>query len=181
MLASDEHPAFSGNWRLNEELSDDARERMRETMRARRRGDFGRPGGGSPGEPAAGTESWRRAGEMRDRLRQMEEGIRRLRIEQSASEMIIRNALDREQKFILDGQARTRQGGFGPVETRAAWKRRSLVITDTPERGARVTRTYFFKRDDPHLYVMTKVEGRGPVFDYQRVYDRVSEEGSEEP
>jgi xanthine/CO dehydrogenase XdhC/CoxF family maturation factor len=167
-----ERPDFTGGWRLNEELSDDARQKLREAFVARMR-DRG-PGGrrGAPGGRR------RPAGEMRDRLRRMEKGIQRLTIAHDEDAVVIRNAIDREHRVVADGRTRTREGGFGPVETRAEWKRRSLVIVDRPEQGAVVTRTYFHRRDDPHLYVNVKVEGRGPVFEYLRVYDRVEEEGS---
>ena len=95
--------------------------------------------------------------------------------------MTIRNAVDREYVVVADGRKHTREGAFGPVETQSKWKKRSLVIIDKPERGAMVTRTYFYRRDDPRLYVMVKVEGRGPVFEYQRVYDRAVVEDPQEP
>jgi hypothetical protein len=181
VTAGDEHPDFSGTWLLNEELSDDARKLVREAILARRGQGMGEPGRGRPGGPGGDRGSWSRMGEMRDRMRQMEEGIQRLTIAQSESEMTIRNAIDREYVIFADSRKRTRKGAFGPVETQATWKKRSLVIIDEPEQGAMVTRTYFYRRDDPHLYVMVKVEGRGPVFEYQRVYDRAAEESPEKP
>jgi hypothetical protein len=181
VAAGDEHPDFSGTWLLNEELSDDAREKIREAIVARRQQGMGEPGRGRPGGPGGGRGGWSRMGEMRDRMRKMEEGIQRLTIAQSASELTIRNAIDREFAILTDGSKRTREGAFGSVETHAKWKKRSLVIIDEPEQGARVTRTYFYRRNDPHLYVMVKVEGRGPVFEYQRVYDRAAQEDPEKP
>jgi len=179
--AGDERPDFSGTWLLNEELSDDARKLVRDAIRARRGQGMGEPGRGDPGGAGGRTGAWSRMGEMRERMREMEEGIQRLTIVQSASELTIRNAIDREHVIVADGQKRTREGAFGSVETQARWKKRSLVIVDKPEQGATVTRTYFYRRDDPHLYVMVKVEGRGPVFEYQRVYDRAALEEPEKP
>jgi hypothetical protein len=181
VAAGDEHPDFSGTWLLNEELSDDAREKIREAIVARRRGGMGEPGRGRPGGPGGGEGGWSRMGEMRDRMRKMEEGIQRLTIAQSASELTIRNAIDREYAIVADGRKRSREGAFGSVESQATWKKRSLVIVDRPEQGAMVTRTYFYRRNDPHLYVMVKVEGRGPIFEYQRVYDRAATEDPEKP
>lgn len=176
--SGEDHPDLSGTWLLNEELSDDARKLVRDAIRSRRGQGMGEPGRGGPG---GGTGAWSRMGEMRERMRQMEEGIQRLTIVQSASEVTIRNAIDREHVIVADGQKRTREGAFGSVETQARWKKRGLVIVETPEQGATVTRTYFYRRDDPRLYVMVKVEGRGPVFEYQRVYDRAAVEDPEGP
>jgi hypothetical protein len=166
-------PNFSGTWQLNEELSDDIREKIGEAIRARMRGG-GMGGRGGPGGPPDGGG---RMGQARERMKQMQEGMQRLTIAQTESELTVTNAIDREQRFFTDGRKQTREGGFGPVEFEATWKKRSLVVIEKPEaEGATVTRTYFFRRDDPHLYVNVKVEGRGPVFDYQRVYDRTPQE-----
>jgi hypothetical protein len=168
-LAADKaRPDFSGTWQLNEQQSDDIREKIREAIRARMRGG-GMGGRGGPGEPGGGG----RMGQARERMRRMQEGMQRLTIAQTESEMTVTNAVERKQSFFTDGRTQTREGGFGPVKFEANWKKRSLVVIEKPEtEGATVTRTYFFRRDDPHLYVNVKVEGRGPVFDYQRVYDR---------
>jgi len=177
LAADGKRPDFSGAWQLNEELSDDIRAKMRDAIRSRMRGG----GMGGRGGPGGGGDRGGRMGQARDRMRQMQEGMQRLKIAQTESEMIVVNAIDREQRFFTDGRRQTREGGFGPVEFEANWKKRSLVVIEKPEaEGAIVTRSYFFRRDDPHLYVHVKVEGRGPVFEYQRVYDRSEPSGPEE-
>lgn len=175
VAADKERPDFSGAWELNGELSDDIREKMGEAIRARMRGGGmgGMGGRGGPGGPEGGG----RMGQARERMKQMQEGMQRLTIVQTESVMTVTNAIEREQRIFTDGRTQTREGGFGPVEFEANWKKRKLIVIEKPEtQGATVTRTYFFRRDDPHLYVNVKVEGRGPVFDYQRVYDRTRTE-----
>ncbi len=159
-------PDLSGNWQLDKELSDDPRAKIREAIEARRAAGGGGSRAGQPG-------GFRRLSELRRRMEQLEQGMQRLTISQSAAEVVIRNADDREQKLVPDGQSRIREGGFGPVETRAEWTSGGLVVTDRGQGGGTVSRTYAFKPTDPHLHVMLRIEGRGPAIDYHQVYARV--------
>lgn len=157
---------FSGNWQLNEDLSEDPRSEMRERMEARG-GGMGRGGGGmgrggGMGDPEA----------MRDRMRRMEQGSKTLTILHVEPELTVRTADDRERVIYTDGRKQVRTGGVGPVETRAKWKKGKLVVRDRMETGMTITRTFFYVPEDRHLYVDTEIEGRGPSFRLQRVYDR---------
>ncbi len=108
----------------------------------------------------------------RDRMRRMEQGSQTLTILHVEPELTIRTADDRERLIYTDGRKQARTSGVGPVETRAKWKKGKLVVRDRMETGMTITRTFFYVPEDPHLYVDTEIEGRGPSFRFQRVYDR---------
>ena len=164
---------FSGNWQLNEDLSEDPRSEMRERMEARG-GGMGRGGGGmGPGGGGMGRGGGMGDPEaMRDRMRRMEQGSKTLTILHVEPELTVRTADDRERVIYTDGRKQVRTGGVGPVETRAKWKKGRLIVRDRMETGMTITRTFFSLPDDPHLYVDTRIEGRGPSLQFHRVYDR---------
>ncbi len=165
---------FSGTWQLNEDLSEDPQSKMRERMESRRAGGMG-PGGGRMGRGGGSRGRGPGGGDpgvTRDRMRRMEQGSETLTILHVEPQMMILTADDRERLIYTDGRKQMRTGGVGPVETRAKWKKDKLIVRDRMETGRTITRTFFYLPQDPHLYVDTEIEGRGPSFRLQRVYDR---------
>ncbi len=165
---------FSGTWQLNEDLSEDPRSKMGERM-GRGGGGMGRGGGGmgrGGGGMGRGGGGMGDPEPMRDRMRRMEQGSETVTILHVEPQMTIRTADGRERLIYTDGRKQERTGGVGPVETRAKWKKDRLIVRDRMETGMTITRTFFYVPEDRHLYVDTEIEGRGPSFRFQRVYDR---------
>ena len=69
--------------------------------------------------------------------------------------------------------------GGGAVELSSQWASGEFFVTRAVEGGGKVTEIYYRQRDDPHLYVVVRVQG-GPVrrkIEFRRVYDPVTAPG----
>ena len=185
-----ERSDFTGTWQLDEELSDDPREKMREAMRDRgggRGGGFGRRGGGRGGgfggRGSSGGE--RGGGPMRD----LAQGAEQLTITHQEPSFRVVDAAERERLVSTDGEAHELTTPAGDlVELSAEWKRgdRLELVMERPERP-KMTETYELVAEGTRLYVTIEIEGQGrrPSLEFRRVYDRILpdeepvEEGSE--
>jgi hypothetical protein len=168
---------LSGTWKLNRDLSDDPREKMRE---ARESGGGGgaRGGGGFGGHRGGG-----RGGGFRGRRRDAEpeggsgdvEDVTRafetLSIVHRDPELRITDGIGREHVLSTDDRRIEEERSAGTVKIRARWKDGHVVVTTTPEHGPTLTETYAVTADGSVLTVTTKVEGRGRTFEFRRVYD----------
>ena len=196
-VRADERPNFSGTWQLNEELSEDPREKMREQ---RSRGGFGRggagggfgrggagggfgrggagggfgrggAGGGSGGGQGQGQRQGRGGGQG------LGQGAERLEIVHDGASFSVTDAAERSRQVEIDGevQALTSPNG-GSIELSGEWKRGDRVELNMqrPERPA-ITETYELIADGARLYVDVEIEssGRRPALKFRRVYDRV--------
>ena len=174
---------FSGEWRLNEELSDDPREKMQEMMSARRSGrgggrggqtggGCGRRGGGSgadgPGGGGMSEDGQRRRSPFGD-----PEAVRHLSIEYDAPRLTIIDAAERGRVLYTDGRKVNRDYGEGRlVEVKARWKKGVLEVERKGERGTQRER-YRLSEDGQRLTIESRIEmGRMGKIEIERVYDR---------
>jgi hypothetical protein len=171
-----EKPSFSGTWQLNEDESDDPREKMQE-MRAKR-GGMGGPGGGgsSMGGPGGGMGG--RGGEGSGSGEVMGQGLTRLEIRHEEPRLLVIDADDRDRTIYTDGRKVKRDSERGLVEVQAKWKKDKLVVERKQGRGGTLKETYELSPNGDQLYVTTKMGGRMGSMKFRRVYDAVSEDSS---
>lgn len=65
--------------------------------------------------------------------------------------------------------------GGGAVETSSLWASGEFFVTRAVDGGGKITEIYYRQPDDPHLYVVVRVQG-GPMhrkIEFRRVYDPV--------
>jgi hypothetical protein len=70
--------------------------------------------------------------------------------------------------------------GGGAIQLSSLWASGEFFVTRAVEGGGKVTEVYYRQPDDPHLYVVVRVQG-GPVrrkIEFRRVYDPVTSPGS---
>ena len=180
-----EQPDFSGTWKLNQELSENPREKMAESMSKGRGGEGGGRGGGGMGGGMRGGGGGRGGGRegMEERLGEREARIQQIVIDHEDPTFRIRFADDIETTFYTDGRM-TEDLEAGLLEATASWKkgRRIEIERDSPQGGA-ITEKYELSEDGSQLFVKTKMEGSGrmPKITFQRVYDQVTDAFQEDP
>lgn len=199
---------LSGTWQLNEDASEDPREKMSEVMDKRSGrgpggtkeqgggGGFGggRSGGGGFGGGGPGSRGGvkDRGGdgaeggnddseEMRERIEQRRQALAQMDISQNAESVIVVDGNGEEQVLYTDGRTAdyfTDRGDLAAASSR--WKGGLLVVRVKGEH-AKATETWELGGgEDQQLYVTVKTEGgRMPGFEYRRVYDRVVEPAPE--
>ena len=153
-LAAD-RPDFSGSWQLNEELSENPRDKMMEKMRG---------SGGGGGEE-----------EMQTRLQSMAERVQELEILHQEPERVIEFADGSSRTIFTDGQVVTDDFAGGVFEGKGKWKGDSQVVFKSESAaGSKVTEIYELNETGDMLFLTTKMEGDGrrPSISFRRVYDR---------
>ena len=144
---------LSGRFALNKQLSDDAREKMRE---ASEKG--GGPGagarGGSPMAPGGGPSGTRRApgaggpggppgigsDSSREAMRSLLEPAEEIVVSQSASELTIEETFGRSRRLHPDGKTYKTDNGNG--EVKSYWKDGKLRVETRGAGGASVTESW---------------------------------------
>lgn len=186
-----ERPDFSGHWRLNTFISDDPIEEMnkatREMLRSERISERGprRLGRGGLGVGNVMRGETGARGEREDveiRFQNIQLSARTLEITHEEPELIIRYPGGREVTLFTDGRVEKREWGFGPVETRARWKKKGkLVVKSTDDEGRTTTEKYELTFEGKQLKLVTDVEGHRPApsFNYTRFYDLTPPEKTE--
>ena len=174
-LAAD-RPDFSGSWQLNEELSENPRDKMMEKMRGSGGGSRGgggkgggRRGGGGRGGGGGGEE------EMQTRLQSMAERVQELEILHQEPELVIEFADGSSRTIFTDGQVVTDDFAGGVFEGKGKWKGDSQVVFKSESAaGSKVTEIYELNETGDMLFLTTKMEGDGrrPSISFRRVYDR---------
>jgi hypothetical protein len=166
-LAAD-RPDFSGNWQLNEELSENPREKMMEKMRGSGGGSRGR--GGAGGMRSGGSQE-----DMRSRYQSMAERVQELEILHQEPELVIEFADGSSRTIFTDGQVVTDDFAGGVLEGKGKWKGDSQVVFKSESAvGSKVTEIYELNETGDMLFLTTKMEGDGrrPSISFRRVYDR---------
>jgi len=187
-----ERPDFSGSWRLNEELSENPRDKMEEMGGGGRgRGGMGggssgggmgggdRQGGGGPGGRGGGSRE-----DMQARFQARIERIETLEILHQDPEMVIGFADGSNRTIYTDGQATPDDLEAGVFEGKGKWKNNSQVIFKAESaNGGKATEIYELDEAGDMLLVTTKVEGDGrrPGISFKRVYERALADSSAEP
>ncbi len=167
---------LSGRFALNKELSDDARQKMREAAErgarslppgggppGARRGPSGGPGDPPGGAPDSSPEA------MRSLLEPAEEIV----VTQSASEIAIEEAFGRSRRLHPDGRTYKTDNGNGEVKT--YWKDGKLRVETRGASGASVSESWERVPDRSRLILMVRIEG-GPAgkLELKRIYDRAA-------
>jgi hypothetical protein len=182
--------AFVGRWILDEDLSEDPRQKMQQAMQERRRGGGGGPGGwGGLGMPAGGRGGWpggggRGGGRGMGRGRPGEERTESRRPPLlsffSAKDITIANVEPSVAIVEPDGLVRTLQpdGEKHDVEhaegkVTARWMDDALDVETTSGRGT-VKETWTVAPDTGQLTVLVEIGSRGPMsaVTVRRVFDR---------
>jgi len=151
-----EQPDFSGTWKLNQELSENPREKVMEGMS---KGGGGRGGGGMAGgrQGGGGMSGGGKGGGMRgggggrsdeggrgsdregmqERLSEREERIQQFTIVHEDPSLRFRYADDSENLFYTDGRI-TEDLEAGLLDATASWKKgkRIEIERDSPQGGA---------------------------------------------
>ena len=184
---------LSGRWVYNRELSDDAREKMREGME-KGGGGGGRPpgGGGGMGGPGGGGMGGSGGGmggpggggrmgpppggmggddDPREAMRAIFEPAEELVIAQTDAEIAVEEKFAETRHLHPDGKKYKTDNGASEIKT--SWKEGQLVIETKRTRGGRVVETWERIPDGSRLIVNVKMEGGfGPGLALKRVYDR---------
>jgi len=182
-------PVLAGRWKLNPELSEDARAKMREA-RESAHGDGAGAGNGGGSGSGGGGRGWGRGGrggggmgggrgsgrsgatgaDPQGAMREAFEAPAEFTITPTASEVVILEKDGRLRTLHADGKKYKAEGGAAEVETR--WDGGQLVVDTKSDRGARITETFDAAPDRTRLTVTLKIEGsRGPGVTVKRVYD----------
>lgn len=173
-----ERPDFSGKWQLDEELSENPRDKMMEKVRGGgARGGMGGSRGGGTGGRSGGAAGGRDGGgreDMQERMRAMHERIQKLEITHQEPEVAIVFADGATRKLYTDGRDSTsglETGFFGGT---GEWKNKTqLVWKSETSNGSKMTEIYELDKSGERLFVTIKMEGDGrrPDISFQRVYD----------
>jgi hypothetical protein len=170
---------LAGRWVFNRELSDDAREKMREAREKGGGPGGGRPpgGGGGMGGPGGGGRMGPPPGGMggdddsREAMRAIVEPSEELTIAQTETELEVEEKFGAARRLHPDGKRYKTDNGTS--EIKAFWKQGQLVVETKRARGGRVVETWERIPDGSRLIVNVKVEGGfGPGVSLKRVYDR---------
>jgi len=202
--ATDEKPKvaavkadLSGSWVYNTELSDDAREKMREGMEkgggpgggrppgGPGGGGAGGPGGGGMGGPGGGAGGMSGGGgrmgpppggmggddDPREAMRGILEPAEELTIAQTETEIAVEEKFAETRHFHPDGKKYKTDNGAS--EIKAYWKEGKLVVETKRARGGSVIETWELVPDARRIIVNVKMEGGfGPGLTLKRLYDR---------
>jgi hypothetical protein len=176
---------LSGHWVLNRDLSDDAREKMREGMegrggrydragwagRRRRTGGTGGRGGGPMGSPPGGMGD----DDARESMRAIFEPAEELAVTQTATEVAVDEKFGRTRRLHPDGKKYKTDNGASEIKT--AWKEGKLVVETKRDRGMGVIETWELVPDASRIIVNVKMQGGfGPSVTLKRIYDRAKDD-----
>lgn len=184
-LAAETPTGLSGQWRLNQELSDDprelfaARDEERRSMGGGRRGfggegRGGRHGGGKGSGGGRGGGGGR--GENGQGMAAMFQGDEEMTLTIDERWFSVTGPEGREQRFVLGGTTSNPMGGT----THATWEGEQLVLRGEPrgEDGPRIDRRYTLAPDGNRLHLLVEIETpRGNTLRLNRFYDRAAAEG----
>ncbi len=174
-----ERPDFSGSWQLNEERSENPRDKVMEKMGGGRgrggsggMGGGGMRGGGGPGGRGGGSRE-----DVQARFEARAERIKALEISHQDPELVIGFADGSNRTIYTDGRKVSEDLAVGVFESKTKWKGNSQVVfkSESPK-GAEITEIYELDETGDLLFVTTRMEGEGrrPDVSFNRVYDRVT-------
>jgi hypothetical protein len=186
-LAEDPKPDLSGRWTLNDGLSDNPFDKMREAGDGGGRtrgggggmpgGGFGRGGGGYGGRGGGGGGrggggEGGSGGGSGTTPNEMLEDTRNFVILQKDPELRITTGGKPERVYFLDGRKVEEERSEGTVKTRTKRKGETVVVDTEYPSGREVVQTYEIIKDVKRLVVTTKISGgRRGSFSFRRVYD----------
>lgn len=186
-----QHPDLSGNWTLNEAMSESGRDKMREKM-ANRRGsrDSGRGSGGFGGPPGGGRgggrgsgsggggrgggfggPGGRRGGDRGGPMVSIDEGVDLLEISQSDDQLSITYSDDRLRILLTDGRKDKRAGTRGDVVTTAKWNQEGELVVKAKTQRGKVTEIYKLDDEGERLLIDITIDGPMGEITFHRTYD----------
>jgi len=192
MLAGAGPVTFSGRFILNAEKSEDARQKLHQSMEGREGHRSGGYGGGTPGgghggggwgshpgggeghrhpEGAPGSSS----GDARESMRAVFDAPAEMTITDTDNEVVILEKEGRMRSLHPDGKSEKAEGSGDEVKTRRDGAR--LIVETKPARGGKITET--FTRDPEHhqVDVLVLLENASrPPLSIRRVYDDATPE-----
>jgi hypothetical protein len=180
-------PDFSGTWKLNADLSEDPREKMRDARGSsggRGGGGFGGGGGGFGGGGRGGMEGGgmggggrRGGGDSGDRgvdgatrLGETLAAQKVLTISHKDPELVIRDLNGRSRTFFTDARKLEEERAEGTAKIQTKWKDRTVVVV-TKVGSRETTETFERAADGSHLLLTTKIDGGRAPLSFRRVYD----------
>lgn len=188
---------LSGRWVYNKQLSDDAREKMREAGEGRGGrggGGMGGPGGGGGGMGGPGGGMGGRGGGMggpgggrmgpppgtggdddpREAMRSLFEPAEELTITATEPEIVITEQYGATRNLHPNGKPYKTDNGNAEIKTQ--WKEGKLVVEKRNARGGKLVETWELVPDRSRILLIVKMEGGfGPALNLKRVYDRAKE------
>ncbi len=180
-VPSSDRRALLGSWRLVPELSEDAREKMRQAGSWRRSGsDWARGGGAGPlgggrsggwgGVPRKDPES-EALDESQVRLfPSLTDSV--LIVTALEPELVVEGREGARRRIPMDGRKHPLPTG---VEGKARWDKRGVVLESSSER-CKVKEVWRLSPDGERLTIEAKVDRSwGPGVSVRRVFDRVPE------
>lgn len=190
-----DNPNLAGTWKLNQDQSDNPREKMREAMGGGG-GGFGGPGGGGFGGQGGGGQrggnrgggQGGRGGMFQDESQlTIEQNGQSVKISGASGNLIAQTSDNTQSSSQANGQESTTESPNGeqsngqPAPRRmrspevAQWKNNQLVVVMSGRNGAKTTRTFSLSPDGKQLYLTTEMQN--PRFDqpvtFRMVYDPV--------
>jgi hypothetical protein len=184
MPAPGDHPNFSGDWRLNRELSDEAPARdENQPAPGARPGGFGGFGGRGRFGGRGGYGASRRSVDASDDRATMLEAIGDARspsptltISHSPGNIAITDARGRTRFFQTTGARDKHQYGAGTLDSTTSWIGDQLVMQYDLGPGRRLTSTYSFVPATKQLVVRIRIDsgaqyGARGATTYKYVYD----------
>jgi hypothetical protein len=182
-------PDFSGTWKLNADLSEDPREKMRDARGSsggRGGGDFGGRGGGGGfggggrggmegggmggGGRRGGGDSGDRGVDGATRLGETLAAQKVLTISHKDPELVIRDLNGRSRTFFTDARKLEEERAEGTAKIQTKWKDRTVVVV-TKVGSRETTETFERAADGSHLFLTTKIDGGRAPLSFRRVYD----------
>jgi hypothetical protein len=189
-------PALSGRWKLNVQDSEDARQKMRQSMEGRDPGSaggggggrggggyggHGGGGGGRGGGGGYGSRGGRRSGggesaaATSNRDPQGPRALlfnppQQLTVTQTAAEIAILDQDGLMRALHPDGKGY--KSGTGEDEVKTRWESDHLVVETKTKSGTKLTETYGLAAEKHRMTVVLNVEGGSrPALSVRRVYD----------
>jgi hypothetical protein len=165
-------PDLSGKWRMNRELSEDAKKKLEAAL-----GSSGIPrqdvGSGGPNRDARAIERE----QTRRRIEAIIEASETLQIKVNKKQVTVLEGNLRERKFYTDGRPYQREDQRGnPVVVRSRWRGQQLVVNTTLADGNRFSESYELASGERRLIVTFRSVDRRlkqPLV-ISRVYDAVT-------
>jgi len=191
-------PALSGHWKLNVQDSEDARQKMRQSMEGREPGSgsggeahgggggYGRGGGGGHGggghgggggyggrggsRPGGGRSAATANRDPQGPRALLLSPPQELTVTQTPTEIAILDQDGLMRAIHPDGKGY--EAGASGDEVKARWESDHLVVETKTKSGAKLTETYGLEADKRRLTVVLNVEGGSrPALSVRRVYD----------
>jgi len=187
IFAETERADLSGVWILDEELSEDPMEKMRESRRSgggmsggmggggRGGGTSGggRGGGGmSGGGRGGGTQGGESPEGMRGRMGRMREAVKQLTIVHADPALSITTADGRERVLSTDGKKTGFETAMGSGEVWAKWKGEARLVVSMVVDDRESKEIYELTAGGEMLKVTVKTAGMGPMgsVEFTRIY-----------